>query len=70
MCSRCAIFLQRWIGFKEDFSECVLDQAPAIEALEYYKKLQEINPPGEVSRTEERFIPTLYRWKSGYVLVW
>ena len=37
----------------EDFSQCVLDQAPAIEALQYYKKLQEINPPGEVSRTEE-----------------
>jgi ABC-type glycerol-3-phosphate transport system substrate-binding protein len=36
-----------------DFTECVLDQQAAIEAMKYFKKLQEINPPGEVSRTEE-----------------
>jgi len=36
-----------------DFTKCVLDQPPAIEAMKYFKKLQGINPPGEVSRTEE-----------------
>ncbi|NLJ39093.1 MAG: sugar ABC transporter substrate-binding protein [Candidatus Atribacteria bacterium] len=36
-----------------DFTECVLDQSTAIEAMKYFKKLQDINPPGEVSRTEE-----------------
>jgi len=36
-----------------DFTKCVLDQPAAIDAMKYFKKLQEINPPGEVSRTEE-----------------
>ncbi|MGC8777354.1 MAG: ABC transporter substrate-binding protein [Candidatus Caldatribacteriaceae bacterium] len=37
----------------EDFTKCVLDQPQAIEAMEFFKKLQAINPPGEVARTEE-----------------
>ena len=37
----------------QDFRKCTLDQPSALEALEYFKKLQEINPPGEVARTEE-----------------
>jgi len=37
----------------EDFTKCTLDQPAAIEAMKFFKKLQEVNPPGEVSRTEE-----------------
>jgi len=36
-----------------DFTQCVLDQPPAIGAMEFFKKLQAVNPPGEVARTEE-----------------
>jgi len=37
----------------EDFTRCVLDQPPAIEAMTFFKRLQSINPAGEVARTEE-----------------
>ncbi len=37
----------------ETFTKCTLDQPEAIEAMKFFKKLQEVNPPGEVSRTEE-----------------
>lgn len=37
----------------KSFTKCTLDQPPAIEAMKFFKKLQEVNPPGEVSRTEE-----------------
>ncbi|MDK2896725.1 MAG: multiple sugar transport system substrate-binding protein [Candidatus Atribacteria bacterium] len=37
----------------QNFRKCTLDQPPAVEALKYFKKLQGINPPGEVARTEE-----------------
>ena len=52
-----------------DFTECVLDQQAAIEAMKYFKKLQEINPR-EKSVVPKRFFPTFYCWKGWYVLVW
>ncbi|MCX6090313.1 MAG: ABC transporter substrate-binding protein [Candidatus Atribacteria bacterium] len=37
----------------QDFTKCLLDQPAAIDSMKFFKKLQEINPAGEVSRTEE-----------------
>ncbi|MEN3186759.1 MAG: ABC transporter substrate-binding protein [Atribacterota bacterium] len=47
------IFSNRGSVLNEDFTRCTLDQPAAIGAMEFFKKLQRINPAGEVARTEE-----------------